>query len=81
MTPEQREVLLGLLQVLNRAHGKSFRLLEQPALLHQEEGKGAMGFRDVIAHQYFDLDVEQIMVICEQSLPDLLRAVQELLNS
>ena len=43
--------------------------------------KGAMGFRDVIAHQYFDLDVEQVMVICEQSLPDLLRAIQELLNS
>ena len=42
LLPEQREVLSGLLQVLNRAHGKSFRLLEQPALLHQEEGKDAL---------------------------------------
>lgn len=104
---------------MTRAHGKSLRLLEQPALPQQEEGKdaldvicmqflaageaikrferhwpgvlqqqspgidwkGAMGFRDVIAHQYFDLDIEQVMVICEQSLPDLLCAVQDLLNS
>jgi uncharacterized protein with HEPN domain len=37
-----------------------------------------MGFRDVIAHQYFDLDAEQILVICEQSLPLLQHAVQQL---
>ena len=40
--------------------------------------RGAMGFRDVIAHQYFDLDAEQILVICEQSLPLLQRAVGQL---
>jgi uncharacterized protein with HEPN domain len=37
--------------------------------------KGAMGFRDVIAHQYFDLDAEQVLLICAQALPDMLRAV------
>ena len=40
--------------------------------------RGAMGFRDVIAHQYFDLDAEQILVICKQSLPLLQRAVGQL---
>jgi uncharacterized protein with HEPN domain len=37
-----------------------------------------MGFRDVIAHQYFDLDSEQILLICEQSLPALIAAVRAL---
>lgn len=39
-----------------------------------------MGFRGVIAHQSFDLDVEQILVICEASLPGLILAVQALLH-
>ena len=34
--------------------------------------KGAMGFRDVIAHQYFDLDAEQVLLICQDALPGLL---------
>ena len=72
-------VLSGLLQVLNRAQR------HWPGVLQQQspsiDWKGSMGFRDVIAHQYFDLDVEQIMVIGEQSLPDLLLAVQKLFNS
>lgn len=46
--PEQREVLAGLLHAHNRAHGKSVRLLEQPALLLQEEQKDAL---DVICMQ------------------------------
>jgi uncharacterized protein with HEPN domain len=46
----------------------------------QIDWKGAMGFRDVIAHQYFDLDAEQILVICQQSLPGLIDAVQDLLE-
>lgn len=37
-----------------------------------------MGFRDVMAHQYFDLDREQDLLICEQSLPALIAAVQAL---
>jgi len=39
-----------------------------------------MGFRDVIVHQYFDLDVEQVLVICNQSLPSLILAVEDLLK-
>ena len=40
--------------------------------------RGAMGLRDVIAHQYFDLDAEQILVICAQSLPKLQQAIRQL---
>jgi uncharacterized protein with HEPN domain len=40
-----------------------------------------MGFLDVIAHQYFDLDSEQVLLICEQSLPELIAAVRALRQS
>jgi uncharacterized protein with HEPN domain len=40
--------------------------------------KGAMGFRDVIAHQYFDLDSEQVLLICQEALPGLLSAIRSL---
>ena len=43
--------------------------------------RGAMGFRDVISHQYFDLDSEQVLLICEQSLPSLITAVRALRQS
>jgi len=44
----------------------------------QVDWKGAMGFRDVIAHQYFDLDEEQVLLICEQSLPVIATALRQL---
>lgn len=37
-----------------------------------------MGFRDVIAHQYFDLDSEQVLLICQEALPGLLSAIRAL---
>jgi len=69
------------------AAGESLKRLDRlyPGLLQDRyphiDWKGAMGFRDVIAHQYFDLDVEQVLVICEQSLSGLIHAVQDLLES
>ncbi|MFM9109385.1 MAG: HepT-like ribonuclease domain-containing protein [Prochlorococcaceae cyanobacterium] len=43
--------------------------------------KGAMGFHDVIAHHYFDLDEEQVLLICRDALPGLLEAVRFLEQS
>jgi len=40
-----------------------------------------MGFRDVIAHQYFDLDSEQVLLICQEALPGLLGAIRILEQS
>jgi uncharacterized protein with HEPN domain len=117
--PEHKDLLLGLLRALHRAHRKAQPLIASPELLDLEVGedamdvicmqflaageslkrldrmvpgllenryphidwKGAMGFRDVIAHQYFDLDVEQVLVICDQSLPSLILAVEDLLKN
>ena len=109
-------LLAPLRQALERIERKAKPLLDDPALLEQEEGqdlldvicmqflaagealkrleklrpgllaasfpeidwKGAMGFRDVIAHQYFDLDAEQVLLICEEALPGVLDAIRTL---
>ena len=109
-------LLTPLRQALERIERKAKPLLNDPALLEQEEGqdlldvicmqflaagealkrleklrpgllaasfpeidwKGAIGFRDVIAHQYFDLDAEQVLLICEEALPGVLDAIRSL---
>jgi uncharacterized protein with HEPN domain len=109
-------LLTPLRQALERIKRKAKPLLDDPALLEQEEGqdlldvicmqflaagealkrleklrpgllaasfpeidwKGAMGFRDVIAHQYFDLAAEQVLLICQEALPGVLDAIRSL---
>jgi uncharacterized protein with HEPN domain len=37
--------------------------------------KGAKGVRDVISHQYFDLDAEAVFTICKEHIPFLITTV------
>lgn len=66
------------------AAGEALKRLEklEPGLLATNfpdiDWKGAMGFRDVIAHQYFDLDAELVMLICQDALPGGLSAIRSL---
>ncbi len=66
------------------AAGEALKRLEklEPGLLASRfpgiDWKGAMGFRDVIAHQYFDLDAEQVLLICQDALPAVLSAIRSL---
>lgn len=66
------------------AAGEALERLEKlrPGLLAASfpeiDWKGAMGFRDVIAHQYFDLDAEQVLLICQEALPGVLDAIRSL---
>ena len=66
------------------AAGEALKRLEklEPGLLASRfpdiDWKGAMGFRDVIAHQYFDLDAEQVLLICQDALPGVLSAIRSL---
>lgn len=66
------------------AAGEALKRLEKldPGLLTTNfpeiDWKGAMGFRDVIAHQYFDLDAELVMLICQDALPGVLSAIRSL---
>ena len=38
--------------------------------------KGAMGFRDIIVHHYFDIDAEQVAWLCKERVGPLSAAVK-----
>jgi uncharacterized protein with HEPN domain len=42
--------------------------------------KGAIGFRDIIAHHYFDIDADQVFWICRQELEPLSSTVQKMIQ-
>jgi uncharacterized protein with HEPN domain len=45
-----------------------FTLQEQ---VPEQDWKGIMGFRDVLAHQYFNIDPRQVLWITQEALPSL----------
>ena len=81
---EEGQDLLDVICMQFLAAGEALKRLEklQPGLLTttfpEIDWKGAMGFRDVIAHQYFDLDAEQVLLICQEALPGVLEAIRTL---
>jgi uncharacterized protein with HEPN domain len=42
--------------------------------------KGAIGFRDIIAHHYFDIDADQIFWICQNELKPLSTSVRKIIS-
>lgn len=42
--------------------------------------KGVIGFRDIIAHHYFDIDSEQVFWICTHNLEPLSIAIRRLIK-
>lgn len=81
---EEGQDLLDVICMQFLATGEALKRLEKlhPGLLTTNypdiDWKGAMGFRDVIAHQYFDLDSEQVLLICQEALPGFLSAIRAL---
>lgn len=81
---EEGQDLLDVICMQFLAAGEALKRLEklEPGLLAARfpgiDWKGAMGFRDVIAHQYFDLDAEQVLLICQDALPGVLSAIRSL---
>ena len=81
---EEGQDLLDVICMQFLAAGEALKWLEklEPGLLTSNypdiDWKGAMGFRDVIAHQYFDLDAEQVLLICQDALPGVLSAIRSL---
>ena len=53
-----------------------FTLQEQ---VPEQDWKGIMGFRDVLAHQYFNIDPRQVLWITRHSLPSLRDRLKTLL--
>lgn len=41
--------------------------------------KGAIGFRDIIAHHYFDIDAEQVFWICSHHIGPLLKTMNQMI--
>ena len=81
---EEGQDLLDVICMQFLAAGEALKRLEklEPGLLTTNypdiDWKGAMGFRDVIATQYFDLDAEQVLLICQDALPAVLSAIRSL---
>ncbi len=84
-TPEGEERLDGLC-MLFLAIGESLKNLDkitggQLLAAHPEiDWKGAMGFRDVIAHHYFDIDAEQVWWICTHEVGPLSEAIRRMID-
>jgi uncharacterized protein with HEPN domain len=81
---EEGQDLLDVICVQFMAAGEALKRLDklQPGLLEgnfpEIDWKGAMGFRDVIAHQYFDFDSEQVLLTCQDAMPGVLNAIRSL---
>jgi len=43
--------------------------------------KGVMGFRDIIAHHYFDIDAEQVFWICEYEIEPMSNTLKKMIKS
>ena len=41
---------------------------------------GVIGLRNVLAHDYFDIDSEEIFKICQRDIPQLLNTVRRMLS-
>jgi len=63
------------LKYLDRITGGSL-LSQYPEI----DWKGAIGFRDIIAHHYFDIDSEQVFWICTHNLEPLSVAIRKMIS-
>lgn len=46
----------------------------------QVQWRGAIGLRDVLAHGYFDVDVEQLFTICMERIPPLISVLRQMIQ-
>ena len=86
MTTESNQDKLDAIAMLLVAIGESFKKIDK-----ETEGeflknypdidwKGVIGVRDVLAHDYFDLDVEEIYKICKYDIPHLRKTLARMLE-
>ena len=55
-----------------------FTLQEQ---VPDQDWKGMMGFRNILAHQYFNIDPRQVLWITREALPALLQNLKQIQGS
>ncbi len=83
-TPEGMEKLdsICMLFILIGESLKNLDKITNNQLLNQYEGidwTGVKGFRDIIAHHYFDVDAEQVYWICTHNLDPLLATINKMI--
>ncbi len=84
-TPEGMEKLDAICMQLI-ALGESLKKVDK--LTHQQllanypdvDWKGAKGLRDIIVHEYFNVDAEAIFRVCEKHIGPLANAIQKILQ-
>ena len=84
-TPEGREKLDSVcmqFMAIGEALKRVDRMTDGALLARHPEvdWKGAIGFRDIIAHQYFDIDPEQVHWILTHNLEIMANAVKDLIE-
>ena len=68
------------------AVGEAFKQIDRTtegkflARYPEVDWSGVMGVRDVIAHGYFDVDVEEVFSICQTDIPELIQTVRKMLE-
>ena len=82
-TPEGMERMDGLC-MLFMAVGEGLKNLDKITggtvlpRYREVDWRGAMGFRDVIAHQYFNIDPDQVFWICSHEVEPLSAAIKKI---
>ena len=80
---DEGEVTLDSICMLFIAAGENLKRVDQLTngqlfeKYPEADWTGAMGFRDVIAHQYFQIDHEEVFAIIQDNLDTLLQAVDK----
>ncbi len=84
-TEPNRDKLDGIAMLLI-AIGESFKKIDKETkgeFLKQYpdiDWKGIIGVRHVLAHDYFDIDAEEIYKICKQDIPHLRKTLNRMLG-
>ena len=64
------------------AIGESLKITDKTLLVKYPEidWKGVKGIRDIITHHYFDIDAEEIFIICKNHIPPLSVTLQKIIK-
>nr|VFJ53467.1 MAG: Uncharacterized conserved protein, contains HEPN domain [Candidatus Kentron sp. FM]VFJ53839.1 MAG: Uncharacterized conserved protein, contains HEPN domain [Candidatus Kentron sp. FM]VFK11519.1 MAG: Uncharacterized conserved protein, contains HEPN domain [Candidatus Kentron sp. FM] len=68
------------------AAGEAFKRIDKKtdgklfARYPQVEWRRAIGLRDVLAHGYFDIDIEQLYAVCRERIPALIETLRKMIE-
>lgn len=83
---EQGSDKLDPITIMLIAIGESFKkidkMTEVSLLAHypQIDWKGVKGIRNIIVHDYFNIDAEEIFDVCKNDIPELLLVVKKMVG-